>query len=56
MSKKKKGNKKEVTTLCPLEQMKPIFIWTSEHQMSFDALKTALTTAPVLGYPDITRD
>ena len=28
----------------------------SEHQMVFDALKTALMTMPVLGYPDFTKE
>ena len=32
------------------------FIWASEHQTAFDALKVALTTAPVLGYPDFNRE
>ena len=35
---------------------KPIFVWTSEHQKAFDALKLALTTAPVLWYPDFNRE
>ena len=48
-----KGKKKEMTSLGSPEKTKPIFIWTSEHQMAFDRLKTALTTAPVLGYPDL---
>ena len=28
----------------------------SEHQVAFDALKIALTTAPVVGYPDFTKE
>ena len=28
----------------------------SEHQKAFDTLKLALTTAPVLGYPDFERE
>ena len=54
--KKNKGNKKEVTTLDPPEQTKLIFIWTSERQVAFDALKTALRKAPVLGFPDFTKE
>jgi len=30
-----------------------IFLWTSEHQSSFQALKTALITAPVLALPNL---
>ena len=51
-----KGKKKVVTTLGPLEQTKPIFNWMSEYQIVFDALKMALTTASVLGYPDFTKE
>ena len=32
------------------------FEWTIEHQEAFDALKEALCTAPVLGYPNFTRE
>ena len=34
----------------------PKFFSVSEHQKAFDALKLALTTAPVLGYPDFDRE
>ena len=32
------------------------FEWTTKHQEAFDALKEALSTAPVLGYPDFSRE
>ena len=32
------------------------FEWTIEHQEAFDALKEALHTAPVLGYPNFSRE
>ena len=34
----------------------PKFVWVSEHQKVFNALKLALTTAPVLGYPNFERE
>ena len=34
----------------------PKFVWASEHIKAFDALKLALTTAPVLGYPNFERE
>ena len=52
---RKKEVKKEVTSLGP-ELTKPIFIWTEDCQRAFDALKIALTTAPVLGYPNFTKE
>ena len=32
------------------------FKWVPEHQQAFNALKEALVTAPVLGYPDFNRE
>ena len=32
------------------------FVWASEHQKAFNTLKVALTTAPVLGYPNFNRE
>ena len=46
--KKNEGKKKEVTTLQLHEQDRNSLIWISEHWAVFDALKVALTTAPVL--------
>ena len=30
--------------------------WMMKHQDAFDVLKEALSTAPVLGYPDFSRE
>ena len=46
--------KKEATTVTQTEPR--IFEWTTKHQEAFDALKEALSTAPVLGYPDFSRE
>ena len=57
--KKTKGKRKEVASLEELKKPEltiPKFVWASEHQKAFDALKLALNTAPVLGYPNIERE
>ena len=41
--------------LPPLANNLPPFIWTAIHQESFDKLKDALTSAPILAYPDYSR-
>ena len=33
-----------------------IFEWMTKHKEAFDALKEALSSAPVLGYPDFSRE
>jgi len=32
-----------------------IFVWTPDHQATFDALKAALSSAPVLATPDFSK-
>ena len=41
--------------LPPLQQNLPPFQWTSDHQEAFEKLKLALTTAPVLAYPNYSK-
>ena len=55
---KSKKVKKDATTLEDKKSdlTKPSFVWASEHQKAFDALKIALTMALVLGYPDFNRE
>ena len=53
---KKEMVKKEVTTFEKPALTKPTFVWISGHQMAFDTLEIALTTAPVLGYPSLNRE
>ena len=46
----------EAAECKPMETKTKTFEWTMEHQETFDALKEALCMAPVLGYPDFTRE
>ncbi|MCP4487622.1 MAG: hypothetical protein GY820_09955 [Gammaproteobacteria bacterium] len=41
--------------LIPLLKKDIIFVWTDEAQKSFEILKQALSTPPVLHYPDISK-
>ena len=43
------------TKLLPLTQDLPPFRWDSEHQESFDRLKEALISSPILAYPDYNK-
>ena len=55
-TKKIRDQKKEklAATEKPIEPRE--FKWTPKHQKAFDALKEALLTTPVLGYPDFNRE
>jgi hypothetical protein len=41
--------------LTELLKKDKLFIWTSIHESAFQALKTALSSSPVLGLPDFTQ-
>lgn len=41
--------------LTALLKKHALFVWTSDHQQAFQALQTALSTAPVLAIPDFTK-
>ena len=43
------------TKLPPLAPNLLKFVWTAEHQESFDKLKEALTSAPILAYPNYSK-
>ena len=46
----------EAAVNIPIETETKTFEWMIKHQEAFDALKEALCMAPVLGYPDFTRE
>ena len=51
---KKKARARKNEIAPPKPEMKP-FEWIMKHQEAFDALKEALSTALLLGYPNLTR-
>ena len=50
----KRKTKKEPEAIAITDSDKK-FNWTGKHQEAFNLLKTCLTSAPVLGYPDFLR-
>ena len=54
-SKTKKASSPSKSTNSGMKSQIQPFEWTEEHQASFDALKHALTIAPVLSYPDFSK-
>ena len=52
---KRKARAKGNETAPPKLEIRP-FKWMMKHQEAFDALKEVLSTAPVLRYPNFTRE
>ena len=52
---KKKARTKKNTT-ADIKTGPKIFEWMTKHQDVIDALKEALSTVPVLGYPNFSRE
>ena len=46
----------EKTVALTILTEEEVFNWMSQHQQAFDVLKEALVRAPVLGYPDFSRE
>ena len=55
-NRKARNKETQAAGIIPTELETKIFEWTIEHQAAFDALKEALCTASVLGYPNITME
>ena len=54
---RKARTKRERNNQTTVSQIEPrIFEWMTKHQEAFDALKEALSTAPVLGDPNFSRE
>ena len=44
-----------LSPLTSLLKKGSLFVWTQEQQQSFQALKDALTTTPILALPDLNK-
>ena len=51
-----KGYAETATPLHTLTEKGRPFIWTEGHQIAFEKLKKHLTEAPILVFPDFTKD
>ncbi len=43
-------------TACILTQKGKLFVWTETEQEAFNSLRHALTNAPILSYPDFSKE
>ena len=51
-----KRNSKIITPITILLHKDTEFLWTAECEIAFNSLKNALSSAPILAYPDMTTD